>query len=142
MSLTLFSSNVRYFELFPDLIGLDVTFNTNSEKRPMFILVGRTSNGHIIPLLNAFLPSEAKWVFLWLFKEAIPYLLGKSMLSKIRLLTSDEDRQCLDAFEEVREELYPNAVLRLCKWHKVSIRCCPDLRFFPSCTDTCFLPLR
>jgi hypothetical protein len=56
--------------------------------------------------LNAFFPSEAKWVFLWVFKEALPYLLGPSVLSKIRLITSDEDRQCLEAFEEVRELLY------------------------------------
>lgn len=107
--------------MFPSLVGLDVTFNTNAEKRPMFVVVGKTSNGNVIPLLNAFFPSEAKWVFLWVFKEALPYLLGPSVLSKIRLITSDEDRQCLEAFEEVREELYPNAVIRLCKWHKVCV---------------------
>ena len=112
---------LRYFRLFPELIGFDITYNTNAEKRAMFIVVGRTSDGKNIPILNAFFPSEAKWVFNWVFKEALPYLLGEDLIKRIRLVTTDEDPQCIAAFTSaIKEGYYPNALLRLCKWHKVS----------------------
>lgn len=111
----------RYFRMYPELIGIDCTFKTNAEKRPMFVLVARTTNGKNIPVLNAFFPSEASWVFGWMFEVCLPYLLGPDALQDIRLVTSDQDRQCMDAFYSAAPFYYPNARLRLCKWHKVSI---------------------
>lgn len=112
----------RYFQMFPEVIGFDITHKTNAEKRPMFIIVARTSNGKNIPIMNAFCPSEAKWVFNWMFEDALPYLFGKPVLQRVRLATTDQDPQCNDAFSEAMVDYFPNARMRLCKWHKV--RCC------------------
>lgn len=112
----------NYFRMFPDVIGLDITHNTNAEKRPMMIVVARTSNGNIIPVVNAFFPSEAKWVFTWLFTQALPYLLGEDALNRVRVVTTDQCDECINAFYAAKKShrnLWVLAQLRLCKWHKV-----------------------
>ena len=98
---------------------MDVTFGTNAEKRPMFLVVAKMASGENMTVLSAFLPSEQKWVFRWLFGHALPYLLGPEALSYLRIVTMDEDERCLNAFLEYKNKYYPNADPRLCSWHKV-----------------------
>ena len=48
---------VRYHSMFPSVIGVDVVFGTNQEKRPHMRGTCKTSYNKNIPLFNAFLPS-------------------------------------------------------------------------------------
>ena len=53
-----------YHSKFPRVLGFDVTFGTNAvEKRPLFRAFGKTSDNRNIPHVNAFIPSEQRWVF-------------------------------------------------------------------------------
>jgi hypothetical protein len=53
----------RYFGMFPEACGVDVTNGTNSEKRPNGRGTLLTSNNKNIPFWNSFLPSESGWVW-------------------------------------------------------------------------------
>jgi ribosomal protein L5 len=53
----------RYFDLYPEVMGFDVTFGTNKEKRPMARATIKTSSNKNVPFFNALLPSGASWVF-------------------------------------------------------------------------------
>ena len=52
------SKQRRAHEKFPEVLGGDVTHDTNSEQRPLFRLTGRSYNGKNRSFLNAFLPSQ------------------------------------------------------------------------------------
>jgi len=99
---------------------MDTTFGTNQEKRPLFKMIGRDASNRNIPLLCAFLPSLSGWVFHWIFQDVLPPLLGKENLQKLRLVTTDEDTFCINAFLSLKDHHYMNCLIRLCKWHKVN----------------------
>jgi len=57
---------------FPHVLGVDVTFNTNNEKRPLFRVIGKNARNKNLPFVDAFIPSMQRYVFSWLFSEALP----------------------------------------------------------------------
>jgi hypothetical protein len=59
------SDAVRYHEMFPSVLGEDVVFGTNQEKRPLMRGTGKSAENKNLPLFNAFLPSQQRWVFDW-----------------------------------------------------------------------------
>ncbi|CAJ1938754.1 unnamed protein product, partial [Cylindrotheca closterium] len=124
----------RFFEMFPECLGMDVTHGTNAEKRPLFRLVGRTASNENIPLMTAYLPSLCDWVFHWLFDDAMPTLFEKENVAKLRLMMTDKDLQCMAAFNAIIKVYYPYAQIRLCKWHKTEV----DLQFANTNRDWCY----
>lgn len=120
----------RCYQMFPQCLGMDCTWGTNQEKRAMFRLIGRTADNKNIPLLCAFLPNVCQFSFRWLFNDAIPTLFGRENCQKLRLLFSDEDETCIRAFDSVQKDLFPQAVVRTCKWHKVG-----DVQFYNTKPD-------
>ena len=52
-----------YYSKFPHVLGFDVTFGTNAEKRPLFRATCKTSDSRNISHVNAFIPSEQRWIF-------------------------------------------------------------------------------
>jgi hypothetical protein len=116
-----------YHKKFPWINGWDVTFGTNAEKRPLGRMTHKTANNNIFPGVQAFLPSQAGWVFDWVKSKAVPHLLCGNALRKTSLELTDEDRQYIHASRNVyantSDNPYGNAKIRLCKWHKVSYHC-------------------
>jgi hypothetical protein len=123
-----------YHKKFPWINGWDVTFGTNAEKRPLGRMTHKTANNNIFPGVQAFLPSQAGWVFDWVKSKAVPHLLCGNALQKTSLELTDEDRQYIHASRNVyantSDNPYGNAKIRLCKWHKVSCRCVSLLLYF------------
>ncbi len=115
----------RYHSKFPHVLGLDVTFGTNAEKRPLFRASGKTSNNKNVPHVNSFIPSQQRWVFEWILKDALPSTLDANALKKTCIITTDQDEQLVGTLlHELRlgkNMIYGEARNRLCKWHKVSI---------------------
>jgi MULE transposase domain len=110
----------RYFDLYPEVMGFDVTFGTNKEKRPMARGTIKNNRNKNIPFFNALLPSCASWVFNWIFHSAMPMLLKKESLNKLHLILVDDDEQCNRQIDSAREsKILEKAHYRLCKWHKV-----------------------
>lgn len=108
-----------YFELYPEIFMVDVTYGTNNEGRPLFMSGSVDCDMKTFTPVRAFMPSECKWVFRWLWAEAIPALLGKDNLSRVQMVLSDGDSKIYDTFDQVREYLFPNAVHGLCLYHLV-----------------------
>ena len=115
-----------YHKKFPHILGCDVTFGTNAEKRPLFRASGKTMNNKNIPHINAFIPSEQRWIFDWIFEDAIPSILDEEDLRKTSIILSDQDHQLVGALlTKLRDKgTYGNALNRLCKWHKMSTCVC------------------
>ena len=108
---------------YPDVLGVDVTYGKNNEKRPQFCVIGKNARNRNIPILDAFLPSQQQYVFRWLFQDAVPNLLDKLALLSTQLIMTDQDLHMIAGLSHPLNDLrlYGNALRRLCKWHKV---CC------------------
>ena len=81
----------RLFEMFPEVLMFDVTSGKNSEGRPLGVSSSCDYNMDVFTPFRVFMPSECRWVFLWIFKTAIPYLLGNAVLSRVQLVLTDGD---------------------------------------------------
>ena len=107
----------RKFKMFPEIMLADVTAQTNTEKRPLFLLVGRDSNGHAFTIGYAYLPSEKKWVFSWLFGTGIPALVDKAALRRNKACITDGDPNEYLSFEYAADKWGGGSKHFLCFWH-------------------------
>ena len=76
---------------YPDVLGVDVTYGNNNEKRPQFCVIAKNTRNRNIPILDVFLPSQQQCVFRWLFQDAVPNLLDKLALSSTQVIMTDQD---------------------------------------------------
>ncbi len=110
----------RLFELYPEVLSVDVTFGTNREGRPLGTSCSFDQNMKTFTPVRAFLPSECGWVFRWLFETAVPALIPESTRNRIQLVLTDGDAKMCNAFNLVQPNFYPNAIHGLCMFHLVS----------------------
>jgi hypothetical protein len=76
---------------FPEVLAIDATAATNNEKRELIQVAGKDSNNTVFYSLRAFLPSEKRWVYHWLFSERFPLLLGDDVVCNIKVIFTDGD---------------------------------------------------
>ena len=114
------SDERRLFELYPEILMVDVTHGTNSETRPLCVSASIDANMKTFTPIRAFLPSECQWVFHWLWASAIPSLLGIETIRRIQLVLSDGDSKIYIPLDNVIQKLYPSAVHGLCSFHLVT----------------------
>ena len=81
------------FMLFPEVVTVHCTADTNYEARPLLTMADKDSFGKIFIIMNAFLPNERSWIFRWIFSVVLPKLVDRTVLSRIRLIISDGDAQ-------------------------------------------------
>ena len=101
----------KMFHRFPEVAFFDTTFKTNNEGRPLFLMVGRDSEGKGFVVLRILMPNETKAFFLWIFLRVLVLLLSKPTLLRTNLLLSDGDAQeytSLDA--SISNRVMPNAI--------------------------------
>ena len=111
----------RYFQMFPEACGVDVTNGTNSEQRPNARGTILTSNNKNVPFWNSFLPSESGWVWKWVIIDGFRALLPKSALDRMNIMITDEDPKCYHQIGAAKQlKVLPKVVHRLCAWHKVN----------------------
>ena len=108
-----------YHQMFPRVLGLDVKYGTNNERRPLLRVIGKTGNNRNYTVLNCFMPSEQQYAFAWAISTALPYCLDADALKR-----TDEDKDQLDtlflALNVKADSAMGHFIIRLCKWHKVS----------------------
>ena len=117
-------SAIRFHELYPSIMGVDVVFGTNREKRPHMRGSGKSADNKNLPYFNAFLPSQQKWVFDWIMSDAIPSLFNREALKLTTIILSDQDKNLCDAIDKAiisEDRIYGHAKRRGCKWHKVRL---------------------
>jgi len=112
----------RLAEMFPEVLYMDVTSQTNNEKRPLFLVAGKDSCGKSFTAARIFLPSEQKWIFRWIFQNCLPALLGETVTKRNKVVMTDGDSHCYDAFKEAACHGGPweGSVNILCQWHLLS----------------------
>ena len=103
---------------------MDVTSQTNNEKRPFFLVAGKDSHGKSFTAARIFLPSEQKWVFRWIFQCCLPTLFGESVTKRNRVCITDGDNHCYDALKEAAGQNGPwkGTIKRLCQKEKPLLR--------------------
>jgi hypothetical protein len=94
---------IRLFKLFPHVVYLDVTMDTNNEGRPCLTFSIRSSDGKQIVFLTIFLPHEQASSFRWAFQSVLPKLLGSHSLKQIRVIITDGDSQETSQVDMLRE---------------------------------------
>ena len=112
----------RLFEMYPEMQTADVTKKVNAEKRPLFMMCGKTSSNEGYCGTWIYLPSESRWVFHWNMDIAVPSLHNSSTLSRMRVMLTDEDDRQVTAFDALHQpgQHYQSTLHRLCAWHKLN----------------------
>ena len=107
---------------FPDILGVDVTFGDNNEKRPHIRVIGKNQRNKNLPFVDGFLPSMQGYVFTWFFEEAISGLLDNDALLQTQIIPTDQCSVMCPAMVNAIQfmKIFGDAIHRLCKWHKVS----------------------
>ena len=112
----------RLLRMFPEVLFMDVTSQTNNEKRGLFLAAGKDSNAQAFTACRIFLPSEQRWVFQWIFSHALPFLFGPSVLRLNRLCLTDGDK---NEYESLKDQFaaktsWSQSTHALCEWHLLS----------------------
>lgn len=82
---------IRHVSMFPETWYFDVTENTNSEKRGLFLGVVQDSNTQTFIGNATIIPCGQRWVFQKIYQRFFLYLLGEINVSRIRLGLTDDD---------------------------------------------------
>ena len=107
----------RLFNLYPEVLFIDITSDTNKEKRPLLTVTAKTALGSMFTIMRAFLPNEKTWIFRWLFSIVIPFSFPKSTLDRVRVIITDGDSQEYTQLDNAIK-LHLNQVHRLrCGYH-------------------------
>lgn len=129
-----------YHIKYPQVLGIDVKYGTNSERRPLARGVGKTGNERNFTPVNSYMPSEQRYAYSWVTGEGIQGCLDADALLKTTLIPTDEDKDQIAAIDGVLKT--PNSTLgyarlRLCKWHKVRLfKQHSNIRMFANMTLT------
>jgi hypothetical protein len=110
----------RQFMLFPFVLHVDTTADSNKEKRPLLTVSGRDSTGKMFTVLRALVPNERTWIFRWIFQTVFPTLLGVSNLSLVKVIVSDGDSQETSQLDSAIKKFLPDAFRIRCSWHIIS----------------------
>jgi len=81
----------RHVAMFPEVMFLDVTANTNRQKRDLFLMVVKDPCGSVYIGNITFIPSGKRWVYDMIYKNFFIILLGKLTISRNRLGLTDDD---------------------------------------------------
>jgi hypothetical protein len=123
-------SERRLVSMFPEVLFMDVTSQTNNEKRGLFVVAGKDSCARGFTATRIFLPSEQKWVFSWIFGSALPFLFGHSVLKKNHIVITDGDSNMYESLIEHTsyEGLWYGTHHLLCQWHLLNVSWRRDVR--------------
>ena len=110
----------RLFELYPEVFMLDITMSTNNQRMPELVTCCPGPDMTFFSPVRVFVPSQCRWVFMWLFGYVFPKLLGLLALSRIELVLSDGDSKIYLSFDHYRLMYYTNAKHGLCIFHLVT----------------------
>ncbi|MGH7974223.1 MAG: hypothetical protein ACREBR_01760, partial [bacterium] len=109
----------RLARMYPEVFMMDVTSQTNSEKRDLFIVAGKDNNVSGFTAARVFIPSEKQWVFRWIYSNCLPLLLGEEVITKTKLVLTDGDTDMYSPLHLLIKEkkIWGNCMHGLCYWH-------------------------
>lgn len=112
---------IRHVNMFPEVFYMDVTANTNKQKRDVFLMVVKDACGETFVGNVTVIPSSQMWVFLKIYEIFFYELYGAEAISRLRLALTDEDRSEYGSFDNLvaTHKCYKHAINMLCTFHAV-----------------------
>ena len=109
------------FDMYPEFIGGDCVSKLNREERQVMHWTGLDSRNMAYTFTSVFMPSEANWTFYWVVSRVMRNLHNKETLAKVQVIVTDQDGELNDVIGSNigPGKVFPNAVHRLCAWHKL-----------------------
>ena len=107
------------FSLFPNVVYVDATMDTNSEGRPLLSLVGKDTCSKTFTILRVLLPNQQLWVFRWIFCVLLPKVYSNDLLSQIKIIVTDGDAQESSQIDNAIDLFSPQVKRVRCGWHIV-----------------------
>ena len=111
----------RHVHMFPEVFYMDVTANTNLQKRDLFLMVVKDANGQTFIGNATVIPSGKRWVFSKIYKSFFLKLYGEPTIGRNRLAITDDDiaewgplDNCIRTME-----CYSESCHMLCVFHAV-----------------------
>ena len=95
------------FSLFPNIVFVDATMDTNSEGRPLLSLVGKDTCSKTFTILRVLLPNQQLWVFRWVFCVLLPKVYSNDLLSQIKIIVTDGDAQESSQIDNAIDLFFP-----------------------------------
>ena len=114
---------MRHVHMFPEVFFMDVTSNTNRQKRELFILVVKDASGETFIGNATVIPSGKKWVFQKIYQTFFLNLYGPLTIRRNRLVITDDDRSQYGPLENcvATLECYAESKHMLCVFHAVAM---------------------
>jgi hypothetical protein len=124
--------------LYPEVLALDTTQNTNLKNYPFTFCVGVNGENKSENWLTGLLPNERRLTFIWLLREMLPLFLGKA-LEGLQTVLSDGNNELIDAINyTIESSVFPRGTVRLlCYWHTISLFLMNSLPWIPNEISKC-----
>ena len=84
-------NEIRNTEMFPEMIGRDVTFGVCKERRDLLIAGGIDGNKEAFTAFRCFIPSKLEQTYTWIINEAMSFLLTSKTLKFNSCISTDQE---------------------------------------------------
>ena len=111
---------IRCAEMFPEMIGIDITFGVNKQRRELLVAAGIDGDKKVFTAFRCFIPSKQENTYTWILNEAMSYLLTPKVLMFNACISSDQERALNSAIETSINSpgiAFKNSKLRLDCFH-------------------------
>lgn len=111
----------RHVHMFPEVFYMDVTYNTNRQKRDLFVMVLKDASGETFVGNLTVIPSGQLWVYMKIYQTFFLKLYGGHTISRNRLALTDDDKTEYGPFENCikTNEFYEDSTHMLCIFHAI-----------------------
>ena len=82
---------IRNTEMFPELLGMDVTFGVNLERRELLLAGGIDGNKKAFTAFRCLIPSKQEQTYTWIINEAMSFLLTPKTLKFNSCISTDQE---------------------------------------------------
>jgi hypothetical protein len=82
---------MQIVHMHPEVFFMDVTGNTNLQKRDLFLMVVKDANGQTFVGNATYIPSGQRWVFQFIYQRFFLELYGEETMGRNRLMLTDDD---------------------------------------------------
>ena len=88
----------------------------------MRVIIKNARNKNI-PTVDAFLPSQQRYVFRWVFQDALPQLIDNHALSQTQIIVTKQDVHMIEGLSHPLNDLCLYSITShcLCVWHKARL---------------------
>ena len=112
---------IRSVHMFPEVFYMDVTANTNKQKRNLFLMVVKDVNGETFIGNATIIPSGKRWVFQEIYTTFFIHLCGEETIGCNRLALTDDDSSEHGPLDNVIRTMfcYASSKHMLCVFHAI-----------------------